>query len=49
MYLFSSSYPAPNVLVVWTAVELTAAQLSAVKNLVKGSENSASAKSATVG
>jgi len=38
-----------NVPVVWTAVELTAAQLSAVKNLVKGSNNSAIEVSATVG
>jgi len=38
-----------NVPVVWTAVELTTAQLSAVKNKVKGSNNSAIEVSATVG
>jgi len=38
-----------NVPVVWHAVELLAAHLSAVKNLVKGKNNYASAKSATVG
>lgn len=38
-----------NVPVVWTAVELPTAQLSAVKNKVKGSNNSAIGISATVG
>jgi len=38
-----------NVSVVWHAVELIAAHLSAVKNLVKDNNNSASASSATVG
>jgi len=39
----------PNVSMVWTAVELPTAQLSAVKNLVKNSNNSAIEISATVG
>jgi len=38
-----------NVPVVWTAGELPTAQLSAVKNMVKGSNNSAIEVSATVG
>jgi len=40
---------AGNVCVVWTDVEPTVAQLSAVRNQVKGNNNSASASSATVG
>jgi len=39
----------PNVPVVWTSGELPTAQLSAVKNLVKGSNNSAIEVSAPVG
>jgi hypothetical protein len=48
MSVFFSKMPY-NVSVVWHAGELIAAHLSAVKNLVKGNNNSASAKSATVG
>jgi len=38
-----------NVPVVWTAVELIAAHLSAVENLVNDNNNSASVLSTTVG